>query len=90
MIRVDIPGAVLFSIRDGLNDDAWHSVVLELGNGRMNLTVDDDPTLTTPTMEPPPTIGSDVIVGGATPPISVATTTESFRGCIDQLTINEE
>ena len=65
-------------------------MVLELGNGRTNLTVDDDVAVTTPTSEPHPMTGSDVIVGGVTPPISVATTTESFRGCIDRLTINEE
>lgn len=89
-LRVDGLGAVLLSIQDGLNDDAWHQVVLELGNGRMNLTVDDDATATTPVSEPLPVTGSDVIVGGATPPINVAVTTESFRGCIDQLSINDE
>ena len=88
-LRVDGLGAVLLSIQDGLNDDVWHRVVLDLGNGRMNLTV-DDATATTPVSEPLPVTGSDVIVGGETPPINMAVTTESFRGCIDQLSINEE
>ena len=90
-IRVEYgTGTVLVSNQDGLNDDAWHRAVLELGNGGMNLTVDDgEQTSTTLEPEPHPLTGSDVVVGGVTPPTSVAATTESFRGCIRQLTINE-
>ena len=85
---MDISGTVLYSIQGGLNDDAWHQVVLELGNGGMNLTVDEEATATTPISGPHPVAGSDVMVGGVTPPTSVAIT-ERFRGCIDQLSINE-
>ena len=86
-LRVDGLGAVLYSIRDDLNDDAWHGVVLELGNGRMNLTVDQGETVTTPISGPLPQAGSDVFVGGVTPPTDTIIK-ESFRGCIDQLVIN--
>ena len=84
-LRVDGPGTVLYSIQDGLNDDAWHYVVLELGNDGMNLTVDAE-TVTTPTSGSTLPVGSDIMVGGVTPPI--AAVTESFRGCVDQLVIN--
>ena len=84
---MDGPGVVLYSIQDGLNDDAWHYVILEFGNDRMNLTVDDD-TVTTPTSGPHPQTGPYISVGGVTPPTNVAIA-ESFRGCIDQLAIND-
>ena len=84
---MDGPGVVLYSIQDGLNDDAWHYVTLELGNDRMNLTVDDE-TVTTPISEPRPQAGSDISVGGVTPPTDVVIA-ENFRGCIDQLAIND-
>ena len=78
---------VLYSIQDGLNDDAWHYVTLELGNDRMNLTVDDE-TVTTLISGPRPQAGTYITVGGVTPPTNVAVA-ERFRGCIDQLAIND-
>lgn len=86
-LRVDGPGVILESIQDGLNDDAWHYVVLVLGNDNMNLTVDEE-TVTTPTSGPLPPAGSRISVGGVTPPTSAAVT-ENFRGCVDQLAIND-
>lgn len=81
---MDHPGGVLYSIQDGLNDNAWHYVELDLGNDRMNLTVDDQTVTTSATQLP---TGSDIIVGGVTTPTDLAVT-ESFRGCINQLVIN--
>ena len=78
---------VLESVQDRLNDNAWHYVVLELGNDRMNLTVDET-TVTTPIYWSIPPSGSDITVGGVTPPTSVPIT-ERFRGCINQLAIND-
>lgn len=80
-------GTVLYSIQDGLNDDAWHSVVLVLGNDRMNLTVDQEMTVTTPIFRPHPQRGSDIFVGGVTPPTKTVIN-ENFRGCINELVIN--
>ena len=84
---MDHLGGVLYSIQDGLNDDAWHYVELELGNDRMNLTVDEE-TVTTPTPGTQLHTGSDITVGGVTTPTNLAVT-ESFRGCINQLVIND-
>ena len=86
-LRVDGLGSVLESSQDGLNNDAWHYVELVLENNRMNLTVDGE-TVTTPTSGPRPPTGSDITVGGVTPPTSVPVT-ENFRGCMDQLAIND-